>query len=300
MASEDTGDAAGVAVSEDVRRWLQRRADEHGVDVEKFVQTLLAAHRDLDDSDVDLDRDLDGLSEDGVAAADEAVDQADLDDLESEFRSLIEDVRSRVIQVKREADGKAPADHTHEVFESDLGELEAKLAALDEQLATHRDHLETVEESLGDGFENFESVLEYLLETTDDLADRTDRLARATIGTREQLQELSGSIEAREAADRIKRDAALEGIATADCGDCGQTVRAGLLTSPDCPYCAASFVDVEPKQGFLGSATFVTGQSPALTGSNDDPVAEALQADVERDRPDPADVDWDTAGDDDT
>lgn len=296
MASEDTGDAVGISVSEDVRRWLQRRADEHGVDVAQFVQTLLAAHRDLDDGDVDLD----SPPGDSVVAADEAVDQAELDDLESEFRSLIKDVRSRVIQVKREADGKAPADHTHESLQSDLEEFEAELAALDDRLATHRDRLETVEGSLDDGFDNFEAVLEYLLGTTDDLADRTDRLARATIGTRERLHELSGSIEAREAADRLKRDAALEGIATADCGDCGQTVRAGLLTSPDCPYCAASFVDVEPKQGFLGSATFVTGQSPALTGSNDDPVVEALQADVERDRPDPADVDWDTAGDDDT
>ncbi|GAB3681668.1 hypothetical protein GCM10028857_06230 [Salinarchaeum chitinilyticum] len=295
MASEDTGEAAGIAVSEDVRRWLQRRADEHGVDVGQFVRLLLAAHRDLDDDDGALE----GLSTDAIADVDDPVDRSELDEVESEFRSLLEDVRSRVIQVKREADGKAPAEHGHEALESDLEELGAELTALDEQLSTHGDRLESVEANLDDGFENFEEVLEYLIEVTDDLADRTDRLAQATIGTREQLQELAGSIEEREAADRLKRDAALEGIEAADCEDCGRSVRAGLLTSPDCPYCAASFVDVEPKQGFFGSATFVTGQSPALTGSNDDPVAEALQADVERDRPHPADVDWDTAGDDD-
>jgi len=296
MASEDTGNATELSVSEDVRRWLQRRADEHSVDANRFLQELLAAHQTLDDPETDL--------ETTITSADDSdsdrVDQDDLDDLEAEFRSLIEDVRSRVIQVKREADGKAPAEHDHETIVSTLDDLEAEIAALDEQLSAHQDHLETVEGSLEDGFDNFEDVLEYLLDTTDDLSSRTDRLARATIASREQLREIAGSIEEREAADRLKRDAALEGISSADCGDCDRSVRAALLTAPECPYCAATFVDVEPKQGFLGSPTFLTGSHPALTGSVDDSLADELQADVDRERPDPADVDWDTAGDDDS
>lgn len=296
MASEDTGEAAKISVSEDVRRWLQRRADEHGVDADRFVQELLAAHRTLDDPENELNGAIDG----DVGATTAGVDQDDFDELESEFRSLLEDVRSRVIQVKREADAKAPAEHDHDELASSLDELEAAVSALDEQLSTHQDRLETVEETLDDGFDNFEDVLEYLVETTDDLADRTDRLARATIASRERLQEIAGSIEEREAADRLKRDAALEGVSSAECGDCDRSVTAALLTSPECPYCAANFVDVEPKQGFLGAPTFVTGDAPALTGADEDRLADELQADVDRERPDPADVDWDTAGDDDT
>jgi predicted Zn-ribbon and HTH transcriptional regulator len=290
MASEDTGERMPVSVSEDVQRWLQRRADEHGVDVERFVGELLAAHRAADD--------VDDPGDEWFAPTTDAVDQDDLDAVRDDFRDLLDDVRSRVIQVKRETDEKAQKDHDHEAIRADLEGLEDELADLHDALDRHDDRMRSLERDLEEGFENFEEVLEYLVETTDDLAQRTDRLAHATIGARERLQRLAGSIEQRDAADRLKRDAALEGVASADCEDCGRTVRAGLLTAPECPFCASNFVDVEPKQGLLGSATFVTGDRPALVGTEEDPVAEALRSDVERERPDPADVDWDVAGDD--
>ncbi|AGN02791.1 hypothetical protein L593_14260 [Salinarchaeum sp. Harcht-Bsk1] len=286
MASEDTGDLGGLAVSEDVRRWLQRTADEHGVDVEHFVRELLAAHHALDSDGTNLD------------AVEESIDRGELDSVREEFTELLEDVRSRVIQVKRETDAKAPADHDHESIESDLEALQSAIDDLDGDLEAHQERVESLGSAIDDGFENFEEVLEYLLETTDDLAERTDRLARATIGTRERVQEFAGTIEERAAADRLKRDAALEGIGSADCAECGQSVRAALLTAPECPFCAAEFVDLEPKRGLFGSATFQTGARPALTGADEDPVADELRSDVERDRPDPADVDWDAAGDD--
>jgi len=286
MASEDTGDVAGLTVSDDVRRWLQQAADEHGVDVERFVSELLAAHHAYAGDDESLD------------AMNDVVDRDELDAVRDDFQELLEDVRSRVIQVKRETDSKAPAEHGHEAIESDVDELQAALDELAEDLEDQQAALESLETTVDDGFENFEAVLEYLLETTDDLADRTDRLARATIGSRERLQELAGTIEERTAADRLKRDAALEGIGSADCADCGQSVRAALLTAPECPFCAAGFVDLEPKQGLFGSATFQTGSRPALAGTADDPVTDELRSDVESERPDPADVDWDSAGDD--
>lgn len=290
MASEDAGERVPVSVSDDVQRWLQRRADEHGVDVERFVGELLAAHHAADGAD--------GAADEWFAPTADAVDQEDLDAVSDDFRDLLEDVRERVVQVKRETDGKAPKEHDHDELRTELEELEDELASLDDTLDRHDDRIRSVDRDVEEGFENFEDVLEYLLETTDDLAERTDRLARATIGARERLQSLAGSIEQRDAADRLKRDAALEGIASADCEDCGRTVRAGLLTAPECPFCASTFVDVEPKRGLLGSATFVTGDRPALVGSEADPVAEELRSEVERERPDPADVDWDVAGDD--
>jgi predicted Zn-ribbon and HTH transcriptional regulator len=292
MASEDTGEQLPVSVSDDVQRWLQRRADEHGVDVERFVRELLAAHHAADESDDPADE--------WFAPPAEAVDQDDLDAVRDDFRKLLEDVRSRVVQVKRETDEKAPVDHDHETIRQDLEGLEADLEDLDDAIDCHDDRILSLEVDVEEGFENFEDVLEYLLETTDDLAERTDRLARATIDARERLQSLAGSVEKRDATDRLKRDAALDGIASADCEDCGRSVRAGQLTAPECPFCASNFVDVEPKQGLLGSATFVTGDRPALVGTDQDAIAAELRSDVVRERPDPADVDWDVAGDDET
>ncbi|MFW5965560.1 MAG: hypothetical protein ACOCP3_02285, partial [Halodesulfurarchaeum sp.] len=51
--------------------------------------------------------------------------------LEAELDEKIQDVRERVIQVKREADGKAPADHEHESLESLISALESDYNSLE-------------------------------------------------------------------------------------------------------------------------------------------------------------------------
>jgi predicted nucleic acid-binding Zn-ribbon protein len=192
---------------------------------------------------------------------------ADLDervaDLEADLDEKIQDVRERVIQVKREADAKAPADHDHEELRRRVKHVGGAAESLDARL-------DDLEERVDEGFENFEEVLEYLTETSDELEARARTLAQATIGLRDRVAELETERSARAVAEDIRATANRNGDATATCGACSRRVRIGLLSRPECPHCAATFEDVEPSSGLFGSATLRVGPPPALEGETTD------------------------------
>jgi len=190
--------------------------------------------------------------------------------LDAELDEKVQDVRERVIQVKHGADAKAPADHDHADLSQDVERHGRKLDALtrdvenlDDDLA---ERLDAVDDRLTAGFDNFEEVLEYLLETTDALNGKVGTLARATHGLRKQAERLATRVARRDAADRLRTSAHEHGVTKADCESCGGTVHLGLLTSPDCPHCAARITGVEPRTGFFRSSVLHTGERPALEG----------------------------------
>ncbi len=179
----------------------------------------------------------------------------DLASVEADFQEKIDDVRERVIQVKREADGKAPADHDHEDIEASLADLESELDSL-------RGDVESVREDVDTGFDNFEAILESLTNRADRLADRTERLAGAILDLRRATEALSGG--QGDPVEPIARAANQHGIRTADCEECENEVGIALLRRPECPHCGATFSDVRPASGWFGSATLVVGEPPAL------------------------------------
>lgn len=225
MATEQSdGEALSVDLPPDLEAWLEERAAARDTDREALLVRLLESTRLVLDADVDPEE-----LEARVAAL-----EADLDE-------KIDDVRSRVVQVKRETDRKAPADH--EAFdrvdelderltalEDDLSALESDAAALEEATATHDERLETV-------------------------TDRLRRVAGAVV----RLREASGS-DGSDADGRLaelKHIAATRGFERADCGACGGSVHLGLLTEPRCPHCDAAFADVTGRSGFLSTPTLV-------------------------------------------
>ncbi|RKD97673.1 hypothetical protein [Halopiger aswanensis] len=243
MESEDDEGDVSFALPADVDDWVTDAAadrDESPADVCRRV--VAAAH--------------------AVATEGEGAEPADREDLEElrgeleaqreEFRDLLEDVRSRVIQVKRETDAKAPAEHDHDEYEADLSSLRADL--------------EDLEATVDAGFENFEEVLEYLLERTDRLEERSTVLAKAAVDLRDHWDAFAERERRRAAADRLKTAANRLGIRTATCEDCGSSVDVALLTAPECPHCASPIADVAAKQSFFGSPTLETGEPPALEG----------------------------------
>ncbi|WP_076429958.1 magnesium transporter CorA family protein [Haladaptatus litoreus] len=154
MASEDVGQTHTPELPDSVTRWLDEKADELDISRQQLLSELLTAHRALDEDDTD----------------------GELDDLREEFMSKLTDVRERVVQVKRETDGKASADHDHPDLRNELADIQRaaeELDALRERIAENRERMD-------DGFENYESVLEYLTETTDELENRLDVLARSS------------------------------------------------------------------------------------------------------------------------
>lgn len=228
------GEEADASVPDAVLEWLGSTADERGVSEAELLRSLLADRAQGADVDRELER------------------------LEQEFQAKLEDVRDRVIQVKRETDRKAPADHAHEDLRNSIEQLSRTARAL-------QDEVETVDERVDAGFENFEDVLTYLVDTTDTLDRRLGELARAVLDLRDRVDRLA-SLEARQAALANLTEAAnRHGVSTAECEDCGGSVDLRLLTEPECPHCDAGFAELEAKSGFLRSSVLHTGSSiPAL------------------------------------
>lgn len=274
MSEDDAGSDGTTDVAEWTREWLESRAAEQGVPPGELLKRFAAAYRLVeedavgvpDESTVDaLDAALEEIQTD-LEALDEQVESLDEDvsTLDRDVDAKIQDVRERVIQVKRETDTKADADHVHEDVNEHLGALSATTSDLRETVDELIARLERVDARLSAGFENYEDILEYLTEEIDDISEKNTRLARAIVSMREAVQGVSSRESRRMAADRLREQANKHGIRSATCEDCGANLDIALLTDARCPHCSATFASVEPKRGFFGSPTLETGDRPAL------------------------------------
>lgn len=163
-----------------------------------------------------------------------------IDAVESEFDGKIQDVRERVIQIKKETDRKAAADHHHEAFDQ-VEELNRQVKTLETDLSRLRrefdelvpDHDESID-GMGDQLESVQERLQTVAWVVSDLRE---------------AHEKSGGLRA---VERIKRAAAKADIERANCENCGQSVAISLLTDPECPHCNATVSNVEPSGGWFG------------------------------------------------
>jgi predicted Zn-ribbon and HTH transcriptional regulator len=240
---------------DELESWVDDRAAAEDLTREEVLHRLVAAHHELEESGgLDGETDSNGVSEvetDATAGTDresiereiESID-ARVADLEADLDEKITDVRERVIQVKRETDAKAPADHDH-----------PEIAAVERRLSA--------------GFENYEEILEYLTDTTDEHDSKLDRIGSSVLALRSRLSTLEGAMDEREAAADLRREANRYGVGEAACGSCGETVRLGLLDEPRCPHCDAPFDGIDPKRGFFGSNRLTVGDPPALESGSD-------------------------------
>jgi chromosome segregation ATPase len=236
-----------------------------GVDRETVLIQVLAAYR----ATAELDDGLQGPQVDVAAEVADAVDarldsvldehidrvvreaaerQADdataeaaarIDEVEADFREKIEDVRKRVIQVKRETDAKAPADHDHEEFER-VGDLATEMTELGDQL-------DDLEERVDEALEEQEESVDEVTDRLDTVEERLQTVAWVVRDLRERVESDAGL----EAVDRIKRAAAKADIDRAKCESCGSGVEVALLTEPKCPHCDATVTDVKEASSFF-------------------------------------------------
>lgn len=259
----DPGSEGGVP--DEVSAWLADLADERGLAERELMERLLAG--DGADAPAGSTADLVELVE-RVDALEESV--ADLDDAIDE---KVRDVRDRVVQVKRETDARAPRDHGHPDLEERLGRVREGLDALgrdfvdlDADVDRVDERVEAVDDRMSRGFSNYEDVLEYLIDATDDLNRKVETLARTVIDVRERTARLEAADARRAGADRLRETAGAHGVTEAKCEDCGETVLIGVLTAPECPHCEASFARLDPNRGFFRSSVLRTGHRPALEG----------------------------------
>lgn len=274
MADGTSEGVEGATLEGPAAEWLAERAAELDVDEEVFLQRVVAAYRSVEDNELAADPAtseeytdrLEDLAE-RVGAVESRADEAEsrVEDSEDDFDEKLQDVRERVVQVKREADRKADGDHTHPDLAEDVADALAASERADEAAMDLAEDVADLSERVDGGFENFEEVLSFLRDETDDLSGKVTTLAKAVVSMREAVRTV-GAAEARRArTDALKRTANVSGVAEADCEDCGQSVTVALLTAPECPFCGAPFEDVAPGSGWFSSNTLETGATPALT-----------------------------------
>lgn len=268
MADEQLSD-----LPEELDTWVQERAEDADMDPEEVLARSVAAYRFLEGESDALAHDGEGdsavaLGMDESELAEMTDRLADLEErvggVETALDEKIDDVRQRVIQVKREADSKAEVDHHHENLRKRVESARQAAADAHETATGVRDRVDRIDE----GFDNFEEILEYLTETTDDLEDKLTRLAHLSIDLRETVGELEGQAAARSVAADLQEKANREGVSKAKCENCNAKVNLGLLATPHCPDCGRTFSDLTPSSGFLGSSTLVVGDRPALESAD--------------------------------
>jgi len=162
-----------------------------------------------------------------------------IDGVEEEFQAKLEDVRERVIQVKKETDAKAPADHTHEALEG-VADLEQQVATLETELSELRSEVDALVPEHDEQIDGLDARL-------GELEDRLQTVAWVVSDLREAHESGNGL----EAVERIKRAAAKADIDRAKCENCGNGVTLSLLTDPACPHCDATVTNVEADPGWF-------------------------------------------------
>ena len=249
-----------------LREWVESRAAETGRSPDEVLARAVRLSRLLDEHDDALPS-AEALA-DGDDAARLDIVESRVDELDAELDEKIDDVRSRVVQLKRETDAKADADHDHadlrEAAESAAGV--ADVEAVEAEVAELEATVTELSERFEDGFANYEEVLEYLTDSADEHDAKLSTLASVLSDVRTRLSRVEAREARRRAAEELQAEANRIGVASASCSACGSTVRPGLLSSPECPHCGATFEAVEPADGFLGSPTLAVGDRPALAG----------------------------------
>jgi chromosome segregation ATPase len=259
MASEQAD-----VMSDELREWVEQRAEATGRSPEAVLARSVAAYRFLEgEADVlAAAPDADGLDLDRLRERVGTIERR-VDAVERDADVDIEDLRDRVEALGSSLERAAPADHEHP-------ELRDRLASTIRTARTAQETVEELETRLDEGFENYEQVLEYLTEATDDLDGKLTRLANAVVSLREDVLDLESAAAARAAAAGITETANRHGETRARCGDCDATVELGLLSTPHCPACGASFDGFEPGTGLFSSARLTVGERPALDGETQD------------------------------
>ncbi|MFC7073235.1 hypothetical protein ACFQJ7_11750 [Halovenus rubra] len=281
MASESSEELTmSVQLPAELVEWLDEAAADAEVDRETLITQLLASYRTVADVNEETDPPVKSVDPDSVAESVKAdlgrkierqvnaelsrsvEDQVDdvltdrlteatsdvreqvdtrIDTVEGTFQEDINDVRNRVIQVKKEADNKAPKDHSHPEM--------AQLSVLQDEVDSLQTRVDELENEHEADISEVENTTAEQKEQVDEIQDRLQTVAWVVSDLREAQQSSSGL----EAVERIKRAAARADIERANCENCGQAVSLALLTDPHCPHCDTTVTNVEPSSGWFGS-----------------------------------------------
>ena len=202
------------------------------------------------ESDVDeLIDDLDALSADvDEMSASHAELRSDVDD-------RIEDLRERLVDLYREAQTKAAAEHGHPDLADAIADLEGAIAELDARIEEGRDRVDELAEAVENASTQHEES-----------SKKLSKVASAVVRAQRRLDPLERHVAEQRRLAELTAKANRNGARKADCESCDDVVLLSLLSVPECPHCNRRFRDLEPNTGFFGRSTLLVGDPPAIEG----------------------------------
>lgn len=256
---------------EELEAWLGQQADKTGRSRTEILARAVMAYQ------VGENLDYNPLAPEAVAAinrnperiqqilanAEEITTAVDrLGRVETDLDEQVQDLRTRIIDVLRETESRANADHDHPDLTESLDSLETTLTHQSDRITEVSNRIDTI----AGRRESAESDRSSPVETTKETEERLQELASATVKLQRQTAALEQRAERIDRVAEIKQQANQTGTQTAECGSCDRSVNISLLGTPRCPHCDATFDGVVPSSGLFGSATLSHEDRPALEG----------------------------------
>lgn len=219
--------------------WIARIAESEGVSEEEVVEQLVSSYWTL--------KEMHGLME----QSEEGIDTEELPlDVERVFADSvsgdIDEIGARLDRLEEAIAGATVDDDTGEIA-AQLEMLSQRINGVEEKLTERQDSLE---DRFDEEFANLETILDYLIDTTDELDDRIDSIAGEQESDREHRNEQERLVELKRLASRL-------GVRSAKCEYCDSTIEIALLPTPDCPQCDRRFTDIQPSTRWFGFGTDV-------------------------------------------
>jgi chromosome segregation ATPase len=254
---------------------VEAAADETGVGREELLKRAIVALAEEEGIDVPDAEEVSAI-------------ESRMEALDAELDEKVEDLRERFVELYRDVEAKAPADHAHaetvervDALAADLDRIADRLDGLEADAGTGPAVDEAVDERVGGIDRRLADVESRVADLAalearvddldvDDLDDKLSRVASAVVRVRRRLEAAERDRADRERLDALAATANRNGVRKAACTDCGETVDVGLLTEPECPHCGRAFAELEPNPGFLGTSRLLVEEQPVLDGDVDD------------------------------
>lgn len=262
VTDDPNEDDTPLADADPPEEWVESIAAAEGIPPEAVVERLVSSYWTLTEvsemlsgTEGDVGLAAAGDVEPGPRGMDGDKNEAPTaeDDGEAPTVEDIEELRERLDRLEEELHAQR---ESRTDIETDLGELTQRLDAIEAQF---RDRHASLESRIDAELEYLETILGYLIDTTDDLDRDLSSILQGWTTVRDNQEE-------RERLADLKRTASQLGVRSAECGHCGYSLDLGVLPTADCPACGREFVDIESATGWfgMGTDTLVTAGETAI------------------------------------
>jgi archaellum component FlaC len=269
VTGERDEDGVPLADAKPPEEWAESIAAAEGIPPEEVVERLVSSYWTL----TEVSEMLSGTEGDiGLAAADDIDPGSSGAVGDTEDAPTVEDIETLQERLDRLEEELHLQRESQAGVETDLGRLTQRVDGLEAEL---RDRQSSIESRLDAELENLETILAYLVNTTDEI----DQDLSSVLGTWTTIQDSQAE---RERLVAFKQTASQLGVQSGECDHCGSSVDIGVLPTADCPDCNREFVDIEPATGWfgMGTDTLVTDEETAIeTGDAEDGRQDSSQAD---------------------